>query len=155
MKDVCNFFRNIKSRLELYVFGNYVMIMNFDLDHEHILNVAKEKILMAFPDVLAIYIFGSFGTKYEKKDSDLDVAILPTKGVDTIVLWNLAQEIAIKINKDVDLIDLTSASTVFRHQIISSGTRIYCHDETQCAFIENCFTSMYLRFKEDRALWMK
>jgi len=129
--------------------------MNFDAEHSKILAVAQEKILQAFPEVLAIYVFGSFGTKYERPDSDVDLAILPELAVDVVTLWNLAQEISVKIKKDVDLIDLKNASTVFRHIIISSGYRFYTKDITKCAFIENNFGSMYLRFKEDRDLWMK
>ena len=128
--------------------------MIYDSGHETVLNVVKVKILAALPDILAIYVFGSFGTRYERNDSDLDVAILPIKMQDPVALWNLAQEIAIEIHKDFDLIDLLKASTIFRHQIISTGTRIYCSDEVGCAFTENYYLSMYLRFKEDRALWM-
>ncbi len=129
--------------------------MDFDAQHTKILGVAKEKIINSFPDALAIYVFGSFGTKYEHKESDVDLAILAPTSIDSYTLWNLAQEIAIEIDRDVDLIDLKSASTVFQHVIISSGTRFYTKDATRCAFFENSTSSMYLRFKDDRALWMK
>jgi uncharacterized protein len=129
--------------------------MDFDTQHKHILEIAQAKIVAAFPDVLAIYVFGSFGTKYERQDSDVDLAILSVNPAEVVTLWNLAQEIAIAINRDVDLIDLKNASTVFRHVIISSGTRFYTKDASRSAFFENSCSSMYLRFKDDRALWMK
>lgn len=140
--------------LEVFIVNSYFVGMKYDSEHEKILDIAKSKLLTAIPDVLAIYAFGSFGTKYERKDSDLDLAILPKKSMDSVALWNLAQEVAIEINKDVDLIDLLTASTIFRHQIITTGIRLYCSDKQHCDFIENCYISMYLRFKEDRALWM-
>lgn len=126
-----------------------------DRQHQEILEIAQAKIVGSIPDVLAIYVFGSFGTKYERKESDVDLAILPVQPIDSVALWNLAQEIAIEIDKDVDLIDLKNASTIFRHQVISTGTRVYCKDAAACAFTENYYASMYLRFKEARALWMK
>lgn len=129
--------------------------MDFDTQHSHILEVAKAKITSAIPHLFAIYVFGSFGTKYERKDSDVDLAVLAQQPTDPVVLWNLAQEIAIAIDRDVDLIDLKNASTVFRHVIISSGTRFYTKDETYAAFVENSYNSMYLRFKDDRELGMK
>lgn len=129
--------------------------MNFDKKHEAILERAKAKIVSAFPEVLAIYVFGSFGTKYERADSDVDLAILTEAAIDPVVLWDLAQKIAIDIDRDVDLIDMKNASTIFRYVIISSGTRFYTKDLLRTAFVENSYSSMYLRFKDDRALWMK
>ena len=35
-----------------------------------------DAILAAYPDTLAIYRFGSWGTPYQRADSDLDVAVL-------------------------------------------------------------------------------
>ncbi len=124
--------------------------MAFDEKHEDILNRIKQKILNAYPDIIAIYVFGSFGTKYERKDSDLDIAILPANPIDGVKLWYFAQELASEIDKDVDLIDLLQASTVFRYVIITTGKRIYCSDTNKSGEIESIYRSMYLRFKEDR-----
>lgn len=129
--------------------------MDFDKQHVHILDVARAKIVAAIPHLIAVYVFGSFGTKYERKDSDVDLAVLAADPIDSVTLWNLAQEIASTIDRDVDLIDLKNASTVFRHVILSSGTRFYTKDVTRSDFFENSSSSMYLRFKDDRALWMK
>ena len=116
----------------------------------HILNIAIKAILEKLPDILAIYVFGSFGTEFERKESDLDLAILPQKKVDTVNLWELSQIIASKINREVQIVDLLSASTVFRHEIITSGRRIYCDDQSQSDFIENVYLSRYLRFNDER-----
>lgn len=129
------------------------MKIKFDKTHTQLLEMAKEELLRAFPNLLALYVFGTFATKYERKDSDIDLAILGQSPIDVIVLWNLAQQIASHVNKDVDLIDLATSSTIFRYQIITSGTRFYCSDIKQCDVIENDYMSMYLRFKEERALW--
>lgn len=127
--------------------------MTFDSKHEAILTIAKTKILDKIPEVLAIYVFGSFGTKYERKDSDVDLAVLSNQKINAVALWNIAQEIAIEIDRDVDLIDITTASTIFRHQIVATGTRFFCKDIKRCDFIESIYISMYLKFKDDRALY--
>ena len=108
-------------------------------------------LLEAFPDLLAIYVFGSFGTKYETAESYLDIAILPLRLLNEVELWRLAQDLAEKIRRDVEVIDLLRASTVFRFQVITTSTRVYCSDPKQCDAIENTYLSMYLRLNEERA----
>jgi predicted nucleotidyltransferase len=83
-----------------------------DEKQEHILSRVKEKILGVYTDIIAIYFFGSFGTKYERNDSDVDISILSKIPIDSVKLWYFAQEIAAEIKRDVDLIDLGEASTV-------------------------------------------
>jgi len=116
-----------------------------------ILDQAIAKIREAFPDVVAVYSFGSFGTKHETATSDLDLAILMKKKIDRVTLWELAQEIAIKIDKNVDLIDLLQTSTILRFQIINNGKRIYCKDKRTCDSFENTIDSEYLNFRQLRA----
>lgn len=41
-----------------------------------ILTTSLEMINEQFPNIWAVYLFGSFGTEYERADSDLDLAIL-------------------------------------------------------------------------------
>jgi len=43
-------------------------------DRNGIIEIARQRILAAFPDVLAIYLFGSFANGAEWPDSDLDPA---------------------------------------------------------------------------------
>jgi predicted nucleotidyltransferase len=79
------------------------------------------RILKIIPQVWAIYRFGSAGTPFERPDSDIDLAILAPNPLDNLARWELAQSLAISLNKDVDLVDLQLASTVLRHQIVSHG----------------------------------
>jgi len=102
------------------------------------------------PDIDAIYIFGSHGSLYETQDSDLDIAILALASIDPIQRWELAQDIAYIIHRDVDLIDLRSASTVLRFEIISSGKRVFCRDSDLCDSFETTVYSAYVRFNDER-----
>ena len=77
------------------------------------------------PDL--IYVFGSYSKNRERKNSDIDIAYLSEKKIDEYQLFLLAQELADKLNQEVDLIDIKRASTVFKTQIIQ-GNLIYNRD---------------------------
>jgi hypothetical protein len=62
----------------------------------------------------------------------------------------LAQELAGKINIDIDLIDLNKASTVFQGQIVSTGKVIYCIDEKKRMDYEMKTLKMYAKLNEER-----
>ena len=114
---------------------------------------AVEIITSSLNDVQAIYQFGSYDTPLETPESDLDLAILIANAIDKTTLWDLSQDIAIAIHRDVDLIDLRRAPTIFQHEIISSGQRIYTHKEhiTMSNLFEVFVDHKYLDFIEARA----
>jgi len=104
----------------------------------------------AIPTLQGIYLFGSTDTEFETATSDLDIAILNTAPLESVQRWKVSEEIARKINRDVDLVDLLQASTVFKFQIITTGKRIFCQDEKTCAWFETMAISKYIRFNEAR-----
>ncbi len=85
----------------------------------------QEMLKSALPDLLAIYRFGSHGTRFERNDSDIDLAVIARQPCDTVALWNLGQTLAAKLHRDVDLVDLRSASTVLRAQVVAYGERLF------------------------------
>lgn len=109
-----------------------------------------ENICSHRPKVIAIYLFGTWGTEKERPDSDIDLAILDHHLLPKAKCWDLSQELAIMAKKDVDLLDLLSVSTVMRMQVISKGKKIYCSDEYQCASFEMWTYSAYARLNEER-----
>jgi uncharacterized protein len=62
----------------------------------------------------------------------------------------LAQELAGKININVDLIDFKKASTVFQGQIVSTGKAIYCLDNHKRMDYEVKTLKMYAKLNEER-----
>lgn len=127
--------------------------MEYDEKHQKILDLAVSLLRENLQHLVAIIVFGTFGSEYERPDSDLDIAVLTDENhrkLDPVELWQLAQTIAIKIGRDVDLIDLRSASTVFNFEILSSGTTVYCSDESALAKYDTMAFSLYLRFQEER-----
>lgn len=113
-------------------------------------SIIVQKILHTIEGVKALYLFGSTVTKDTHSRSDVDLALSARQPIDPVKLWNLAQDIAHTIGKDVDLVDLDKASTVFRFQIINSAKRIFAFDTVKCDAMENLWDSMYLRLNEER-----
>ena len=87
-----------------------------------------DRILKALPEVWAIYRFGSAGTSFEHAGSDIDLVILSPRPIASVVCWELAQDLARQFKRDVDLVDLQSASVVLRQQVFGHDGRIYCAD---------------------------
>jgi predicted nucleotidyltransferase len=104
----------------------------------------------ALPDILAVYVFGSTGTPYERAGSDLDLAFLSARPEDPVFVWDIAQRIAAAVGRDVDLIDLRRASTVIVAHIVAEGRRLLCADSGTCAAFETYALADYARLNEER-----
>lgn len=103
------------------------------------------------PGLSAVYLFGSRSEGQARPDSDTDIAYLSAGPEMTSVdRFFLAQQLADILNTDVDLVDLRTASTILRFEIVGKGKRIFCLDETICDLFEITVFSMYQRFQEER-----
>ena len=70
-------------------------------------------------------------------------------------LFHLAQELAIQLGRNVDLLDLRSTTTVMRAQIISTGRCLKSHDDQARAEFEMYAYSDYARLNEERRELLK
>ena len=104
----------------------------------------------AVPDLLAIYRFGSHGTAFERKDSDMDLAILGRRPVEPGLVWSLGQDLASKLGREVELVDLARASTVLQAQVVAYGERLFCADRGYCESFEDYILSAYALLNEER-----
>ncbi len=109
-----------------------------------------EEICSGIPDVVAIYLFGSASAAELRMDSDIDLAILPVTALSATRLWSLAQLLAVLAGRDVDLVDLQSASTVMRAQVVSKGKCLYCANAQLCGEFEDRIYADYARLNEER-----
>ncbi|MEE4270204.1 MAG: nucleotidyltransferase domain-containing protein [Thermoanaerobaculales bacterium] len=101
-------------------------------------------------DPIAIYLFGSRATEAVHEKSDIDIAVLPTEALDGSLRWDVQQDLAIALHSPVDLVDLRSASTVMRFQVVSNGELLFEADRTARAEFEMTTLSMYTRFNVER-----
>ena len=109
-----------------------------------IIDFLKEKLS---PEL--IYIFGSYAKNSERDNSDIDIAILPEKEIDEYKLFLLAQKLAEKLKKEVDLVDIKKASTVFKAQIIQ-GKLIFNKDNYKKMNFELKTFREYAKLNEEK-----
>jgi uncharacterized protein len=103
-----------------------------------------------------IILFGSTVKGNIHKASDIDIAFLSEGNqLDKYEIFMIAQELASKLNRDIDLIDLSHASTVFQAQVIHTGKVIYCSNERKKAEFELKTYKMYAKLNEERSLILK
>ena len=97
-----------------------------------------------------IYIFGSIVKGRGRKESDIDIAFLRDKEIDEYELFLLSQKLADILKKEVDLIDLSKTSTVFKIQIIKTGKLIYNSDNKCKMYFEMRTMKDYTILNEER-----
>ena len=98
------------------------------------IDAVVETVLNAYPDALAIYRFGSWGTPYQRADSDLDIAVLlpyeTAVNVDSIDWVTLNGELAYVSRTDrVDFVNLRTASPDMQAEILHTGDVLFCQDD--------------------------
>lgn len=103
-----------------------------------------------------IIIFGSYAKHSTHKDSDIDVAFYSeNQSITTYDIFQLAQELADQLKIEVDLVNLRTASTVFKAQIYTTGTVIYSTDDTLLKSVQMTALSMYAKLNEERETILK
>jgi len=102
-----------------------------------------------------IYLFGSVVKNNLRTESDLDIAFLSDVRMSDFSLFMIAQELADICNRDVDLIDLSDASAVFKAQIVGNGNVIFCNDEQRRMYFEMRVLKEYALLNEERAKIME
>jgi len=88
-----------------------------------------EKILNPFSAVVSIYLFGSTATDFDRKNSDVDIAI----HLDESESATMANELRFQLldlfegyfNRPVDVVILNNASLKLIHQVLKHGVLIY------------------------------
>ncbi len=64
--------------------------------------------------------------------SDLDIAILPDRLIDPWDRHERAAQVASRIGRDVDLVDLRRVSSVLRFEVVARGWRVAARDPWAC-----------------------
>ena len=113
------------------------------------INIIKNILVEAFSPYL-IYIFGSTVKNRDRGESDIDIAILTDRRVDEYELFILSQKLADILKKEVDLIDLNKASTVFKIQIIKTGKLIYNSNNLKKMYFQMRTMKDYAILNEER-----
>ncbi len=97
-----------------------------------------------------IILFGSGTGDTMRKDSDIDLAFLTDQKVTDYETFMAAQKLADKLGRDVDLVNLEQASTVFKTQVVAKGKIIYDREpDRRMVFQMNSFKE-YAVLNEER-----
>lgn len=98
-----------------------------------------------------LILFGSSVKGYFREDSDIDIAFISGQKITSYDLYLLAQALAIEVGREVDLINFSQASTVFKAQILGLGQVIYSNDPEKLAECQIRTLKEYALLNEERA----
>lgn len=111
---------------------------------------AVATIVAALPDVAAIYLFGSRARGDSHGVSDVDIAVLGSGPLDALECFDLQQKLAGILHAPVDLVDLRSASTVLRVQVLRDAALLHDGAPNERAHFEATALGAYARLNEER-----
>ena len=111
------------------------------------LDVVRQRV----PGVVAVYVFGSAARGDTHAESDLDLALLAARPLGAVERFDVQEVVAVEVGRDVDLVDLRSASTVMQMQIVSTGRVAVDRDAGARAAFETFVYSSYALLNEERA----
>jgi predicted nucleotidyltransferase len=100
-----------------------------------------EKVFRKYPDIQAVYLFGSVASKKEHAESDLDLAIFPRNSLLRNKKLDLLADLAREGFSNVDLVFLDTKDVVIKFESIRQNRLLYCTKD----FDANAFFSLTLR----------
>ena len=114
--------------------------------------VAAVASLRQCPDVEAAYLLGSAAANRLRGDSDVDVAILPIRGVEISAERRIALtgELAGIFSRPVDLGVLSTRNVVYAKEAITKGRILFARDPSVIARFAMLVLSMYASLQEAR-----
>ncbi|MGQ9552419.1 MAG: type VII toxin-antitoxin system MntA family adenylyltransferase antitoxin [Candidatus Bathycorpusculaceae bacterium] len=98
--------------------------------------------------VLVAYLFGSQAKKIQTPQSDIDIAVLLSEPLKTLLEYylHLVNKLSEILGNNVDLIILNTAPPLLKHQVIKHGKIIYSRNEEARITFEARAQSEYLDF---------
>lgn len=102
--------------------------------------------------LIAVYLFGSLAEGRARPESDVDLGLLSTGDIDPYDLFVCAQDLGRLLGKDVDLVDLSRASTVMRAHVVGEGRRVLVEDRFRADEFEMYALSDYARLNQERQI---
>jgi len=111
-------------------------------------------VLKYYPNVQAIYLFGSYGTDEAWVDSDVDIAVLlpheKSQQSSSLLMSDLCFELERLLGKGADLINLRQVPTVLQKEVVVADRCIYKADEYGADEFEMLTFSYYQKLNEER-----
>ena len=122
--------------------------MKIDVDAQNEAIVAHLRHVIQ--DLIAVYRFGSTAHGTATGESDTDIALLAQGQISGVQRFDIQEGLAAKIRGDVDIVDLSRASTVMAMQVIANGQLLYDGDAALRGQFEDLTFGAYARLNEER-----
>jgi predicted nucleotidyltransferase len=110
-----------------------------------------EKVFQKYPQIQAVYLFGSTASGKTHAESDLDLAILPEKPSLRSKKLAILADLTREGFSDVDLVFLDTNDVVIKFESVRQNRLIYCSKD----FEANAFFSLVVRQYFDFAPYLK
>lgn len=110
-----------------------------------------DRVRSLVPDLCWLALFGSTARGDATPASDVDVAMLAPAPVPSALVWRLRGDLEEALGRDVHLIDLRSASTVLRSQVLADAQVLYASGDAGSEAYLDFVLSDYARLNEERA----
>lgn len=121
---------------------------------EYISMIAKylNVILAGQSDIAAAYLLGSAKLGKMRRDSDIDVALLPVEGRNIPVLTRLAlaSQLESKLNRTIDIGVISAQNLIYASEAIFNGRRIVTVQKNYTQIAETRLLGCYFTFRQDR-----
>ncbi len=82
-------------------------------------------------DILALYLYGSYGTPYQTPLSDVDLAVLPMPGSP----WSMRRELEVHAeiasigrSDDINVVNLRTVPVTLQIRVLDTGKTLYVRD---------------------------
>ncbi|WP_027309215.1 nucleotidyltransferase domain-containing protein [Caloramator sp. ALD01] len=117
-------------------------MVNIELKISELIEYFKDR-----DEVDAVFVIGSYGTEFQREDSDIDFAILFNKDVDIVTELEIEASISDIIKfEDIDLVNLKKAPITLQKKAINEGREIYVRDFNRlCDYMEY----VYKRYRDE------
>lgn len=112
-----------------------------------------ELIIQYLLEKISPYLIIGFGSAFGGNmlaESDIDLAFLSDQKHSPYEIFMITQGLADLLGRDVDLVDLDRASTVFQARVITTGKVLYSSDETRRMYFYMLTLKKYARLNEER-----
>lgn|SRR5450432_3495155 len=114
------------------------------------LSAAVQIIVREVEGLEALYLFGSEARGDGLADSDIDLAFLAAAPLLPVARWTLQERVAAELGRDVDLVDLRSASAVMRVEVLRDAKLLVDTAPLARETFEAFALSDYARLQEER-----
>lgn len=114
------------------------------------LSSIASKLDQELTNLWAVFLFGSYASNQAMPESDVDIAVLGKNPYTATELFDISSNIAITLERNVDLVDLRSVPTDLQAQIVTKGQRKVLAQFQNVESFENFVFSSYARLNEER-----